>query len=105
MEWLSLTFEQTPILTLFLVIALGYALGKINLRGFSLGVGAVLFVERAVRDFSPKSAPPGLLGTPIGWCRSHSFTWRGITPSAAWQASSRRGSPARPDRSAFRESR
>jgi putative transport protein len=63
MEWLRLTFEQTPILTLFLVIALGYALGEINLRGFSLGVGAVLFVGLAVGDFSPKSAPPGLLGT------------------------------------------
>src|SRR5689334_3425352 len=33
-----------PILALFLAIGLGYAVGQVNVLGFSLGVGAVLFV-------------------------------------------------------------
>ena len=33
-----------PILTLFLAVGLGYAVGQINILGFSLGIGAVLFV-------------------------------------------------------------
>jgi putative transport protein len=63
MEYIKLILEQTPIMTLFLVIGLGYALGEINLRGFSLGVGAVLFVGLAVGAYAPKSAPPGLVGS------------------------------------------
>ena len=33
-----------PILAVFLAIGVGYLVGQINLGGFSLGVGAVLFV-------------------------------------------------------------
>jgi hypothetical protein len=33
-----------PILTAFLAIGVGYLVGQINIFGFSLGVGAVLFV-------------------------------------------------------------
>jgi putative transport protein len=32
-----------PLLTLFLVIGSGYLLGQVSIRGFALGVGAVLF--------------------------------------------------------------
>ncbi len=53
--------EQQPILTLFLVIGLGYALGELNLRGFSLGAGAVLFVGLAIGAFAPGAVPPALL--------------------------------------------
>ena len=35
---------RQPILALFLAIGLGYAVGQINILGFSLGIGAVLFV-------------------------------------------------------------
>ncbi len=35
--------EQQTLLSMFLVIALGYAIGAVNLRGFNLGIGAVLF--------------------------------------------------------------
>ena len=52
-----------PILTLFLVIALGYAAGEISVAGFSLGVGAVLFVGLFVGAFAPEAAPPAMLGT------------------------------------------
>lgn len=61
MEIVRTFLEQQLLLTLFLVIGLGYALGEINVRGFALGVGAVLFVGLAVGAFAPKAAPPVLL--------------------------------------------
>src|SRR6516165_10751756 len=62
MEFIRTLLEQQPLLALFLTIALGYVVGEINLRGFSLGVGAVLFVALGVGWFAPKSAPPAMLG-------------------------------------------
>ena len=44
-----------PILTVFLAIGLGYLVGQIQLGGFSLGVGAVLFVGLALGAFAPKA--------------------------------------------------
>jgi putative transport protein len=43
---------------MFLVIGLGYALGGVVIRGFSLGIGAVLFVGLGVGILAPKAAPP-----------------------------------------------
>lgn len=63
MEWLAKFLEAQPLLSLFLVVGVGYALGQINLKGFSLGVGAVLFSGLAVGAISPKAQPPALLGT------------------------------------------
>jgi putative transport protein len=54
---------QQPLLALFLVIASGYAIGAVNLKGFSLGVGAVLFSGLFVGAVAPKAQPPGVLGT------------------------------------------
>src|SRR5256885_17089944 len=54
-----------PILAIFLAIGLGYLVGQINLGGFSLGVGAVLFVGLAIGAFAPKAqiiGPIGLTG-------------------------------------------
>jgi putative transport protein len=54
-----------PILTLFLAIGLGYLVGQISIAGFSLGVGAVLFVGLAIGAFAPKAqiiGPIGLTG-------------------------------------------
>src|SRR6476619_2428516 len=54
-----------PILAVFLAIGLGYLVGQINIFGFSLGVGAVLFVGLAIGAFAPKaqiSGPIGLTG-------------------------------------------
>src|SRR6476660_3975314 len=48
-----------PILTVFLAIGLGYIVGQINIGGFSLGVGAVLFVGLALGAFAPKAAITG----------------------------------------------
>ena len=52
-----------PLLALFLVIASGYALGAVNIKGLSLGVGAVLFTGLLVGAFVPKAQPPALVGT------------------------------------------
>ena len=51
-----------PILAIFLAIGLGYLVGQINLGGFSLGVGAVLFVGLAIGTFAPKSQITGPIG-------------------------------------------
>ena len=42
-----------PIPAVFLAIGVGYLVGQINLGGFSLGVGAVLFVGLAIGAFAP----------------------------------------------------
>src|SRR3954452_14801778 len=54
-----------PILTAFLAIGLGYLVGQISIFGFSMGVGAVLFVGLAIGAFAPKAqiiGPIGLTG-------------------------------------------
>ncbi len=54
-----------PILAIFLAIGVGYLVGQINIGGFSLGVGAVLFVGLAIGAFAPKaqiSGPISLTG-------------------------------------------
>ena len=63
MDWLRTILEMSPLTTLFVVIALGYLVGEINVKGFSLGSGAVLFVGLACGAFAPKVALPGMLGT------------------------------------------
>src|SRR6478735_694868 len=51
-----------PILTAFLAIGVGYLVGQINIGGFSLGVGAVLFVGLAIGAFAPKASITGPIG-------------------------------------------
>src|ERR1700688_2312689 len=51
-----------PILTAFLAIGLGYLVGQISIFGFSLGVGAVLFVGLAIGAFAPKAQITGPIG-------------------------------------------
>src|SRR3954466_14677018 len=63
MEALAAFLESQPMLALFLTIAVGYLAGEINIKGFSLGAGAVLFVAIAIGWFAPKSAPAPMIGT------------------------------------------
>ena len=63
MELIRTLLVQQPLMALFLTIAIGYLVGEINVKGFSLGVGAVLFVALAVGWFAPKSAPAPMVGT------------------------------------------
>ena len=51
-----------PILAVFLAIGVGFLVGQINLGGFSLGVGAVLFVGLAIGAFAPKASIVGPIG-------------------------------------------
>jgi putative transport protein len=51
-----------PILTAFLAIGMGYLVGQISFGGFSLGVGAVLFVGLAIGAFAPKAQITGPIG-------------------------------------------
>jgi putative transport protein len=62
MGTLAAFLASQPLLALFLVIGLGYALGEVSLGGLALGVGAVLFVGLAVGALVPGVAPPPLLG-------------------------------------------
>src|SRR6187455_886083 len=63
MEFIRVLLEQQPLMALFLTIAIGYVVGEINIKGFSLGVGAVLFVALAIGWFAPKSSPAPMVGT------------------------------------------
>ena len=63
MEAIKTLLEQQPMMALFLTIAIGYLVGEINIKGFTLGVGAVLFVALAAGWFAPGSAPAPMVGT------------------------------------------
>jgi putative transport protein len=52
---------DNPLLLLFIVIALGYPLGHIKIRGFSLGLAAVLFVGIAVSAFDQRLSLPSVV--------------------------------------------
>lgn len=49
---------QSPLLLLFTVIAIGYGVGEIRIRGFKLGVAAVLFVGLGFGALSPELSVP-----------------------------------------------
>src|SRR5688572_29836540 len=63
MELIRRLLEQQPLMALFLTIAIGYLVGEINVKGFSLGVGAVLFVALGMGWFAPKAVPAPMIGT------------------------------------------
>ena len=48
MQAIGAFLDTQPFIALFVVIGLGYALGRVRIGGFSLGIGAVLFVGLAV---------------------------------------------------------
>src|ERR1700754_2233530 len=62
-EFITTLHGQQPLMALFLTIAIGYLVGEINIKGFSLGVGAVLFVALGMGWFAPKSVPAPMIGT------------------------------------------
>lgn len=63
MDFIRTSLEQQPLMALFLTIAIGYLVGEISIKGFSLGVGAVLFVALVVGWFAPKIVLAPMLGT------------------------------------------
>ena len=104
MNLLANIIGTQPILAVFLAIGVGYLVGQINLGGFSLGVGAVLFVGLAIGAFAPKAqitGPIGLTGLimflyGIGILYGRQF-FEGMTGAAGMQVQSagarRRASP------------
>ncbi|MEL7162528.1 MAG: TrkA C-terminal domain-containing protein, partial [Bacteroidota bacterium] len=52
------TLQQSPLLLLFTVIAIGYGIGEIRIRSFKLGVAAVLFVGLGFGALSPELTVP-----------------------------------------------
>src|SRR5512134_2046933 len=62
MEFIKTLLEAQPLMAVFLTIAIGYLVGEINIKGFSLGVGAVLFVALFIGWLAPKSAPAPMVG-------------------------------------------
>ena len=52
------TLQQSPLLLLFTVIAIGYGIGEIRIRGFKLGMAAVLFVGLGFGALSPDLSVP-----------------------------------------------
>jgi putative transport protein len=63
MDSLRTVLEQQPLMALFLTVAIGYLAGEINIKGLSLGVGAVLFVALAMGWFAPGAAPAPIIGS------------------------------------------
>ncbi|MGA9207199.1 MAG: aspartate:alanine exchanger family transporter [Terriglobales bacterium] len=57
------TLADNPILTLFIVIGLGYLLGEISVFGFRLGTAGVLFVGLAVGSLGPAISIPDVIPT------------------------------------------
>jgi putative transport protein len=63
MENLLLFLTESPLLTLFLVVGLGYLLGQVSLFGFRLGVAGVLFAGLLIGALCPQLSIPGMIGT------------------------------------------
>lgn len=63
MDAVRALLESQPLLTLFLAVAAGYFVGAADIKGFSLGAGAVLFVALAIGAFAPGAVPAPLVGT------------------------------------------
>lgn len=55
------SFKENPLLLLFLVSAIGYWVGNINIRGSKLGVSAVLFVGLAFGALDPDLSVPEII--------------------------------------------
>jgi putative transport protein len=63
MDFIQALLEQQPLMALFLTVAIGYLVGEISIKGFSLGVGAVLFVALGMGWFAPRAVPAAMVGT------------------------------------------
>jgi len=63
MESLWRFLTEFPLLTLFLVIGLGYLLGQVSLFGFRLSVAGVLFAGLLIGALCPQLEIPGIMGT------------------------------------------
>jgi putative transport protein len=63
MQPLFLILRSSPLLTLFLVSGIGYALGQVSFFGFRLGVAGALFAGLLLGAWHPELGIPEVLGT------------------------------------------
>jgi putative transport protein len=54
-------FKESPLLLLFIVSAIGYAIGNVSIKGTKLGVAAVLFVGLGFGALSPELKVPDVI--------------------------------------------
>ena len=62
-SWLAGVLSESPILTIFVVIGLGFLLGEVSFFGFRLGVAGVLFAGLVVGSLSPSVTVPEAVST------------------------------------------
>lgn len=62
-SWLTGVLSESPILTVFVVIGLGFLLGEVSFFGLRLGVAGVLFAGLAVGSLSPLVTVPEAVST------------------------------------------
>jgi putative transport protein len=62
-SWLVGVLSESPILTLFVVIGLGFLLGEVSFFGFRFGVAGVLFAGLALGALSPLVTVPEAVST------------------------------------------
>ena len=97
MELIKTLLEQQPLMALFLTIAIGYLVGEINIKGFSLGVGAVL-VRRARHGLVRAEIGAGADGGNARPCTLPLWRWRPVRQAVLHRAGQPRGAPGEPDR-------
>lgn len=61
LEAVIAVLRDHPLLLLFVIAAIGYPIGRINIGGFSLGIAAVLFVGLGIGALDPYLTTPPLL--------------------------------------------
>ena len=83
MEEIKTLLETQPLFALFLTIALGYLVGEINIKGFSLGSGAVLFVDWQSADLPRKLRRPPCSGQWACCCSSMASVFNMVPNSSA----------------------
>ena len=73
MEAILTYLRETPIFALFIIIAIGFMVGKINIKGFSFDVAAVIFVALLFGHYGIVVSP--VLGSSIPSSREGVNTW------------------------------
>lgn len=68
MPFLIHLLSENFLLLLFLVAGIGYLIGKIRIKGFSLGIAAVLFVGLAFGALAPSVELPEFFVISLGSC-------------------------------------
>lgn len=63
MEFLRTFLEQQPLLSMFLVIGLGYAVGQVNIRASTWASVRCISLASEWACWRPRRRPPALLGS------------------------------------------